>query len=85
MAGVSQPFDSPSAREKDSTVIGNIKHYNPSRGFGFIITDSETDIFFHVSGLAEGYYPASGDQVQFEMGNGKRGPIAIQVQPLDAV
>ncbi len=62
---------------------GTIKKLVPERGFGFIDTGAAKDLFFHLSvldGLAfEALY--EGQQVEYEEGEGQRGPCAIRVRP----
>lgn len=61
---------------------GTVKFFNESKGFGFI-TNDETgkDIFVHASGL-NGEALNEGDPVEYEVGEGKKGPIAIKVKVL---
>ena len=51
---------------------GKVKFYNYSKGFGFIC-DNETgeDIFVHATGLKQEI--RDGDEVSFEVKEGKRG------------
>jgi len=58
---------------------GKVKFFNKSKGFGFI-TDNETgqDIFVHSTGLKEDIH--EGDEVTFEVTQGKKGLNAINVQ-----
>jgi len=52
------------------------------RGYGFIAPESGDDLFFHFSDMAEGTEFDSlgeGDQVQYEMGTGQRGPKAVNI------
>ena len=58
---------------------GTVKFFNASKGFGFITPDSGSDLFFHVSEI-QGDHPKDGDKVQFEVGQGKKGPTATQVK-----
>ena len=57
---------------------GTVKFFNVSKGFGFITPDSGADLFFHVSEV-QGDQPKDGDKVQFEVGSGKKGPVAMEV------
>lgn len=57
---------------------GTVKFFNVSKGFGFITPDSGADLFFHVSEV-QGDQPKDGDKVQFEVGSGKKGPVAMKV------
>lgn len=62
---------------------GIIKWFNLAKKYGFIDVDGEDgDLFFHISGLAEGTYVGSmqkGERVQFEIGQGKKGPVAKNI------
>lgn len=58
---------------------GKVKFFNESKGFGFII-DDETgeDRFVHVTGLKEDI--KEGDNVEFELQDGRRGVTAVNVR-----
>ncbi len=58
---------------------GKVKFFNNTKGFGFIC-DNETgeDIFVHVSGLKDDI--RDGDEVTFDVSNGKKGLNAVNVQ-----
>ena len=58
---------------------GVVNFFNGSKGFGFITQDSGGDLFFHVSEV-QGPEPQDGDKVEFEVGEGKKGPCAVQVR-----
>ena len=58
---------------------GTVKFFNNSKGFGFIKPDNGNDIFFHISEV-QGAEPQDGDKVQFEEGQGKKGPCAVNVR-----
>ena len=60
---------------------GTVKFFNTGKGFGFITPDNGADIFFHVTEI-QGEQPKDGDKVQFEVGQGKKGPVATQVKVL---
>lgn len=59
---------------------GKVKFFNPSKGFGFITQDNGTDLFFHISEIKGGQEPQDGDAVEFEVGQGKKGPCAVNVR-----
>ena len=58
---------------------GKVKFFNDAKGFGFII-DEETqkDYFVHVSGLIDEI--REGDEVDFELTEGRKGLNAINVR-----
>ena len=60
---------------------GTVKWFSPSKGFGFIEQDSGDDLFVHQSEIRQsGFrYLILGDRVEYEVGSGKKGPIAIKV------
>tara|TARA_Y100001970_G_scaffold293131_1_gene437974 strand:+ start:2597 stop:3031 length:435 start_codon:yes stop_codon:yes gene_type:complete len=67
--------------EKGSRRDGIVKWYNSNKGFGFIEQDQGEDIFVHQSEIRQtGFrYLNLGDRVEFEIGIGKKGPVALRV------
>ena len=57
---------------------GTVKFFNESKGFGFITQESGKDIFVHVSGLIDDI--REGDEVEYEVTEGKKGLNAVDVQ-----
>ncbi len=64
---------------------GTVKWFNDSKGYGFITPDEgEKDCFVHYSAIqGDGFKSlAEGDRVQFEVGEGPKGPAAENVTRL---
>jgi CspA family cold shock protein len=64
---------------------GTVKWFNAEKGYGFITPVSgEQDLFVHFSAIqTDGYRSLEeGQQVEFEVGQGTKGPQAEQVRPL---
>jgi CspA family cold shock protein len=58
---------------------GNVKFFNGTKGFGFIIDEeSKNEYFVHVSGLIDDI--KDGDTVEFELTDGRIGLNAINVR-----
>ena len=58
---------------------GTVKFYNAGKGFGFITQEEGDDLFFHVSQI-DGSEPRDGDKVQYDVGEGQKGPCAVNVK-----
>ena len=60
---------------------GKVKWFNESKGYGFIESESGTDLFVHFSEIqGEGFKTlAEGQSVEFQEGMGQKGPQATQV------
>jgi len=63
---------------------GVIKWFNNEKGFGFISVEGENDVFVHFSAITgEGYKTLEeGQQVEFEVVQGAKGPQAANVVKL---
>lgn len=60
---------------------GTVKWFNNAKGYGFIGRDDGPDVFVHYSAISsEGYKSLQeGDDVEFEIGQGSKGPQAENV------
>ena len=60
---------------------GTVKWFNNAKGYGFIGRDDGADVFVHYSAItSEGYKSLQeGDQVEFEITQGQKGPQAANV------
>ena len=64
---------------------GTVKWFNADKGFGFITPDDGgKDLFVHHSEVkVDGYATLNdGQKVQFDVGEGQKGPCANNVVPL---
>ncbi len=60
---------------------GKVKWFSDTKGYGFIEQDNGQDIFVHFSAIdGDGYKSLkAGDQVNFEVVSGPKGPQASKV------
>ncbi len=58
---------------------GTVKFFNEAKGFGFIVEEgSSKEYFVHVTGLIDRV--REGDEVEFELKDGKKGLNAVDVK-----
>ncbi len=62
-------------------VIGTVKWFNETKGFGFISQESGDDVFVHFRNiLGDGFKKLDeGQKVSFTVGQGQKGPQAENV------
>jgi CspA family cold shock protein len=63
---------------------GTVKWFNDQKGFGFITASDGKDYFVHhTSIIGEGFKTLpEGQEVQFEIAQGEKGPKAVQVSAI---
>jgi len=66
----------------EATMTGRIRTLRVDKGFGFIQDDSQKEYFFHQSAVyGEGLQDLrEGDTVEFDVGQGPKGPRAENVR-----
>jgi len=68
----------------EDRVIGTVKWFNATKGFGFIEREGGKDVFVHFSAIqGDGYRSLDeGQQVEFTITQGEKGPQAKNVVKL---
>jgi CspA family cold shock protein len=65
----------------NNRITGTVKWFNSQKGFGFIAREGGPDVFVHYSAIVGSGYRElhEGDQVEFIITNGPKGPQASEV------
>ena len=58
---------------------GTVKFFNSGKGFGFIAGEDGKEYFVHTTGVNPGTTLRDNDSVTFDVGQGDRGPKAVNV------
>ena len=78
-------FMDPSGSGENKMARGTVKWFNDQKGFGFITPDDGSeDLFIHHSNISgEGFKSLrEGQTVEFNRGQGRKGPEATDVKPV---
>jgi cold shock protein len=61
---------------------GKVKWFDSAKGYGFIQTEEGNDVFVHYTGIERDGFRVleEGQEVEFEISDGKRGPQATNVK-----
>lgn len=61
---------------------GTVKWFSNEKGYGFIAQEGGPDVFVHHSGIDGSGFKSlkEGDQVTFDVEEGKKGPAAVNVK-----
>ncbi len=66
------------------SATGTVKWFNESKGFGFIEQKSGPDVFAHFSAIEGSGFKTlvEGQQVEFNITQGQKGPQAENIKPI---
>ncbi len=66
-------------------ILGKVRWFNPSKGFGFLGRDGGADVFVHYTAIQNGDFRSmkEGEAVSFDITEGVQGPQAVQVHRLE--
>ena len=68
----------------NNRVVGTVKWFNASKGYGFIERPGGSDVFVHFSAIQDSGFKTlqEGQRVSFEIQQGQKGPAAANVKVL---
>ena len=70
-----------SSAETVTNMKGTVKWYDSVKGFGFILGDDNTDYFVHRTGVKDEVFSLeAGQSVEFNVKEGEKGPLAVDVE-----
>jgi CspA family cold shock protein len=61
---------------------GKVKWFNRERRYGFITQEDGKEIFFHQNEVVNKMVLEEGQEVEFEVARGPKGPYAVSVRPV---
>lgn len=63
---------------------GTVKWFNATKGYGFVSREGKEDVFIHFKAInSQGYKTLNeGDEVEFEIEEGPKGPQAANVSKI---
>jgi CspA family cold shock protein len=67
----------------DNKMVGTVKWYDSTKGFGFIESEENKDFFVHRTGILDNFLILEPNQkVEFEIKESDRGPVAFNVKAI---
>ena len=65
-------------------IIGTVKWFNATKGYGFLAREGGEDVFVHFSAITMSGYRSltEGQQVEFSVEQGPKGLQAVNVTPI---
>ena len=60
---------------------GTVKWYDAVKGYGFILSEEDKDLFVHRTGVKDNVFSLEeGQAVEFEVKESDKGPVAFDVE-----